>query len=142
MRVSKGFPPMYSEIHRVFNVRGKPILFAWGDTIFAPPPAGPLTPALHAHEGVHGLRQMAHSGGPAGWWRAYIDDPRFRLFEEVPAHQAEYRWHELHSGRHGRDQALESIARRLSSPLYGSLVTFEQAKKLLSERAEPDMVAL
>jgi len=36
MKVIRQFPPLFAEINRRFNVRGKRVLFAYGDTIFNP----------------------------------------------------------------------------------------------------------
>lgn len=136
MKILKAFPPNYRAINGAFNVRGRDVMFAYGGTIYNPM-GTPVSPALMAHEAVHGERQGA---APAGWWERYIADPKFRLDEEVPAHRAEYRWHRDHFGAanpvKGFRSALEfhhyEIARRLAGPLYGSLISLADAKALVS----------
>ena len=61
MRVVVGLPPLFGEIDAAFDVRGKAIIFAWGDTIFDPNGGG-VPPELLAHEAVHGERQGTGDG--------------------------------------------------------------------------------
>jgi hypothetical protein len=118
MRIVKAFPPMWTEINRAFNVRGKPVIFCFGDTIYNPT-GGKIDDTLLRHEEVHSRQQ---NGKPLLWWDRYIASPHFRFEMELPAHQAEV--------RAGGDRA--QIARRLASPLYGNLITFERAMELLT----------
>ncbi len=144
MRVVKALPPMIDEIDAAFNVRGRPILFAWGGRIFNP--AGvPVPPELMAHEAVHGARQLgaAADGSLQGeaacraWWVQYIADGAFRLAEELPAHIAEFkslceqhrpRWT---SERNMRRTFAAGVARKLAAPLYGNLISIEAAKRAI-----------
>jgi hypothetical protein len=114
------FPPDYAAINRAFKVRGKPVIFCYGDTIYNPGRIK-VPERLIAHESVHSRHQQG-MGGPEVWWQRYIDDPQFRLIEEIPAHRAEYRV---------APEFLDDIARRLASPLYGSLVDFEKARQII-----------
>ena len=127
MRIVKDYPPMIDEIDAAFNVRGKGIIFAWGDTIFNPA-WHDIPPSLIAHEQVHGRRQGADV---RGWWLKYIDDPQFRLEEEIHAHRAEYQHIARNGNRPERRRGLKLIASRLSSPLYGKMITLKQAKEIL-----------
>lgn len=134
MRVVKALPPNFEEIDAAFAVRGQPILFAYGDTIYNP--AGVDVPAeLHAHEEVHGERQL--TAGVDLWWKRYIVEAEFRLAEELPAHVAEYRaLCRLHRGRWVSERNMRRtiaahVARKLASPLYGNLLTTESAKKAI-----------
>ena len=133
MRVVVGLPPLFGEIDAAFDVRGKAIIFAWGDTIFDPNGGG-VPPELLAHEAVHGERQGADV---EGWWRRYIADASFRLDEELPAHVAEFqalcaqqrgRWV---SERNMRHTLAAHVARKLAAPLYGSLIKVDDAKRYL-----------
>jgi hypothetical protein len=133
MRLVRDVPPMFDEIDAAFNVRGRPIIFAWGDKIYAPLQQGELPKALLLHEAVHGERQLAYPGGVEAWWRRYIAEPQFRLDEEVPAHKAELA-HLLTKakGPSMRAHLLSRTAARLAAPLYGNLVTIAEAKQLLA----------
>lgn len=51
MKIIKAYPPLYPMIDAAFNLRNRTdVIFSWGDKIFAPGLAGPLSPALIAHE--------------------------------------------------------------------------------------------
>jgi hypothetical protein len=117
MKILTLFPPNYAAINRTFRCRGKRVIFCYGDTIYNPSRVV-VGPELIAHERVHSGQQ---NGKPSEWWQRYIDDPAFRLSQEIPAHAAEYRV----SGR------LEDVARRLCSPLYGNLISFERACEVI-----------
>lgn len=124
MKVIRAYPPFYNEIEARLHPEPNTI-FAWGDTIFNPS-GGYVSPALRMHEAVHGLRQGQDI---AGWWHRYIDDPTFRLAEEIPAHRVEYRtFCRKHKNWNRRAEMLEIIAARLAGPLYGELITLESAR--------------
>jgi hypothetical protein len=139
MKVVTTFPPNYREINDAFNVRGQPVIFCYGGRIYNPLRVQ-VGPDLIAHESVHSHRQLAFAGGPVAWWQLYIADPAFRLEEELPAHQAEYRYW---VGRPGMDRPVRgyrselafrqlSIARRLASPLYGAMISLAEALRLVA----------
>lgn len=116
------FPPLYDEIAAEFGLISQDeIIFSWGDRLYNPNSLD-IPPALIAHEAVHGERQG--SGQKIrDWWQRYIEERRFRLNEEIPAHLAEYQ-HILKNGnRYERRAALKVTAGRLAAPLYGSLIT-------------------
>jgi|SRR3974390_448370 len=124
MKVLYGFPPNWKAIQAAFKVRGKQVAICYGDVIFVPT-KWTLPPEIIVHEAVHRGQQGTD---PDGWWERYISDKDFRLQMEIPAHQAEY--HDLVArGRRGR---LEGIAQRLASPLYGSLISVAEARKLIA----------
>jgi hypothetical protein len=144
MRVVFAEPPLIDEIDRAFNVRGKPVIFCWGDIIYNPQQVT-ITRELAAHEAVHCRRQLGvlePGTEPAelairAWWGRYIRDPNFRLLEEIPAHVEEFlSLCEQHAPRWPNRRAMRrtfaaAIAKRLSSPLYGGLISFAEAKRSL-----------
>lgn len=133
MKVIEAFPPIYAEIVRAFNVRGKPVVFCYGDVLYNPSRIK-IPPELIAHETVHMLRQ---GDDPDSWWADYIIDPAFRLAEELPAHIAEFAAvRRATDARSVQQAALHRIAARLSSPLYGSLVDYNEARTLIENGAE------
>lgn len=125
--IAEEYPPLFDEIDAAFNVRGKPIIYAWGRTIYNPMGVT-ITPALAAHEGVHCGQQ---GDDIEGWWRDYIADPEFRLLQEVAAHQAEYAWMAQNGTRLDRRRARKAVARKLASPVYGGLITVARAQRLI-----------
>ncbi len=122
-------PPLFDEIDAAFKVAGQPVIFAWGHRIYNPERIE-IPPQLISHEAVHGHRQGRDI---EGWWRRYIDEPAFRLAEEIPAHQAEYlAMVELAINRNERRRALKTVAKRMAGPLYGALITASQARATLA----------
>lgn len=140
MKIIKAYPPNFSEIAKVFPVKGKQgILYAWGDRIYNP--SGIAIPSyLVAHEEVHGKRQLEvpfswsnlvdKDAKVNAWWQAYIDHPEFRLQEEIPAHRAEFRAYR-DARTSGVPNYLAMMASRLSGPLYGYLIGFDHALEII-----------
>lgn len=128
-------PPNYDEIVAAIPAaKNYGVFFAFGNRIFNPDNVS-LDASLIAHERVHGDRQ---GDDPRGWWRRYLDDQQFRFAEELIAHCIEWQHVRDNGGtRNERRAALAMIAKRLSSPLYGSLVSFESAKRMIKEGAKP-----
>lgn len=119
MRVADGqYPPNFQAIDAKFRVRGKPVIFAYGDVIFNPMCTSVPAP-LVVHEQVHGDRQ-SWLGGPAKWWERYIDDPQFRFREEVVAHIAEFETllRIYGDGKLNRQKYVRQTAIRLMNPIY------------------------
>lgn len=118
-------PPNFAAIAQVFPDAFKPgVIFAYGGKIYAPGRKA-LTPALQAHEQVHIARQGENTDA---WWDRYLADPAFRLEEELIAHRAEYQAYcRRHTEPGKRHAALKRMAERLASPLYGGLITPEEA---------------
>jgi len=120
-------PPNIVAIRNTFPLTGREI-FAWGDTIYNPSNAK-LTKELRAHEAIHSQQQ---SDDIEGWWAQYLKDVDFRFKQEVEAHIVEYITHRrVQRSRNIRRIYLREISKRLSSPMYGSIVTFDKAKKLI-----------
>lgn len=128
LEVVDGRPPNFAAIVAVFPRASDPgVIFAYSGRIYAPGFAR-LTPALHAHEQVHIDRQGTE---PDRWWDKYLVDTTFRFEEELAAHRAEYQAYcQRHSGRKRR-LALDMIATKLAAPLYGGMVTLEDARKAI-----------
>lgn len=135
MKIVVAEPPNFAAIDARFNVKGKPVYFCYGDTIFNPKGVA-VPPSIVAHEMVHSARQGTD---PEGWWKKYIDSVEFRIAEEVPAHRAEYLWFlERDTGklvpkgwRSVSDFHLFHIANRLRSPLYNANLSLAKAKALI-----------
>lgn len=125
-------PPLWDEIVAAFpQARNPGVIFSWGDRIFDPS-GDHLPPDLLAHEAVHGERQGTNEQKIRDWWQRYIEDPSFRLAEEIPAHQAEFRWLIEHGNRSQRRKALRHVTERLAAPLYRYGITPAKARELLS----------
>lgn len=118
-------------------------IFSYGDRIYNLSGA-PLSQALLAHEMVHCHRQAAYIGmfpsttlaeRVTDWWALYLASDTFRLDEEVPAHAAEYIVASKGLNRHYRRATFKRIAERLAGPLYGRLISVDEAKRRILEIA-------
>lgn len=129
VKVLNAYPPNYPALLKAFPyIKGRQgIIFSWGrDKLYAPKLNGSLPQWLFDHEAVHGKRQGDNIDQ---WWLDYIRDPAFRLAEEVLAHKQEWEsylrsnW----SSRRHTTVYLNMMAERLSGPLYGNLLSYDEA---------------
>lgn len=127
MKIVVGKPPIYDRAATVFPLSGREV-FAFGDTIYNPD--GMFIPEwIVDHEKVHGLQQSGFES-PDAWWDLYLIDAQFRYTQELAAHREEYRSYCRHNkDRNARARYLDLVARKLAAPLYGSVVSFPEAKK-------------
>jgi hypothetical protein len=129
MKVVQGWPPNIKAIRAVLPVTRRNI-FCYGDIIYYPG-GNKLPPELMAHEAVH---QEQQGSDPALWWKKFLASPKFRLDQEIPAHQAEYR-HMLANApsrqvrRYVKSKGLKQLAKRLSAPMYGGMITAGEAAR-------------
>lgn len=122
MKISTDFPPVYDAVCAHFDIRGKRVVFTYGDTIFNPSNAH-IDEHLEIHEAVHATQQEK-IGGPDIWWQKFLKDPRFRLEQELEAYRAQYAsFCRAELDRNKRVRFLMDIARDLSSPMYGSPIS-------------------
>lgn len=129
------FPPNIDKITEAFGIVNPLAVFTYGDTIYNPG-GGIIDSYLETHELIH---QRQQTGDPEGWWEAYLADPEFRLDQELEAYGAQYRHYCYNKKDLGKQQEfLIRIANDLSGPMYGNLITFDEAIKLIKERAYGD----
>ena len=138
MKIIFDRPPNYDKINAAFNIEGKPVIIAYGDYIYNPL-GGKITKSLIEHEFIH----CAQQGGGSEetmiemWWDQYIADPHFRYLQELQAHAAEWRHYaKRHPGKRAA-QYLDHVATKLSSELYGNLVTREKAAEAIMTGHHP-----
>lgn len=139
MEIVVAYPPNFEEIASVLPAARTPgVIFTFGQTIFNPA-AVEIGPALRSHESVHAQRQ---GGDPSGWWASYLHDPKFRIEEELIAHRAEYRaFRSWTKDRNAVARELDVIARRLSGPLYGGLLSHAAARRFVVVDVDQSAVA-
>jgi hypothetical protein len=124
-----GWPPNIAMIRAVLPVSPRNI-FAYDGKIYAPE-GGPLPPELIAHEQVH-FRQQGND--VAGWWDRFLTDPEFRLDQEMEAHRIEWQvFLASKPSRRERRFRLKQMGKRLSAPMYGRIITANQAMKAISK---------
>lgn len=129
MQISSEYPPNFDAIAAVFPAaRQRGVLFTYGQTLHNP--AGRhLTAAFLRHEEVHADQQKVI--GADEWWDRYLKDTLFRYQQERTAHIVEYMNALIDGNRADRRSARQAIAKRLSGPLYGHMITFSEAMKVL-----------
>jgi hypothetical protein len=107
------------------------IIFTIGDKIYA---KNGLPLDLVVHETTHVHQQTRRNINPTIWWDRYIADPQFRLIQELEAYQNQYQYViETHKDRNTRAKALSQFARDLSSPIYGNVITYNEALKRIKQ---------
>lgn len=131
MKIVATPPPNYEEICKVFPVRNLPAVFAYGNILHTTNNAF-VSADLKVHEQTHSAQQGA-IGGPKIWWDKYISDPEFRLEQEIQAYRMQYQFAVKFYNRHERRALLAKISKDLSSPMYGKLVSKEEAKELIQD---------
>lgn len=147
MKIVRTHPPNIAEIEAAFpDVSKTPtVLYTYGDTIYTTS-LGEIPVWIIEHEKVHSQRQYELGASKYGttskhkiydlgaeiWWYKYLRDPEFRLEEELLAHRVELDvFSRFYTDRNTRRIYLKSIAKRLSSGMYGRMVSFEKAKRMI-----------
>lgn len=127
IKVVAGKPPNYAEIAAKWRLP-EGVVFTYGDTVYTKD--GYCSDHVLVHEAVH-VRQQAKYGGPGYWWIDYLDDPGFRLKQEIEAYQAQWVYIEKTRGRSEKRGLLSQLSADLAGPMYGNLLTRKQAKELI-----------
>lgn len=142
MDIAVARPPNFDEVVAKFPFAARPgVIFTYGRTIFNPSGVE-ISGALRCHEAVHAQRQGDDDEEIRAWWRRYLDEPAFRLEEELLAHRAEYRaFKGWTKDRNQITRELETIAGRLASPLYGGVISHAQARRLIVVDVDQKKVA-
>ena len=126
--VVNDWPPNIEDIRAVLPVSERNI-FAYGHRIYNPG-GGRLPLELLAHEKVHFAQQDEF--GVDEWWMKFLADPQFRLDQEIPAHRAEYlTFCRFNKDRNEKSKMLRTLGQRLSAPMYGSIITTNEAMKAI-----------
>lgn len=132
--IVKTVPPNIALIAAAFPkaIESKSVIFAYGNTIYNPWNL-PIREWNIIHEEIH-FAQQEEVGGPDKWWDLYINDPKFRAEQELPAYRAEYQCMKksgmasttlFYNARH--------MARALSGAQYGACVLFGHAFKFITK---------
>ena len=142
MQIVIARPPNFEEVLAVFPLAKNPgVIFTYGQTIYNPSGTH-ISAQLKAHEAVHAQRQGTNEEEIRAWWKRYLTEPMFRLEEELLAHRAEYRaFKGWTKDRNAVARELDTIAKRLSGPLYGGLMSYAQARRMLTVDVDPSAVA-
>lgn len=130
MEIIKDFPPNIAQIDKKLNVRAmKNVVFTYGESLYNPL-GDPISPDLMAHEETHAKQQKNY--GVGDWWTRYLEDPGFRLTQELEAYQEQFKAVQGNS-RAWRRLFLTRISQDLASELYGHIINAKTAKELINE---------
>lgn len=130
MNIVKGFPPNINKIWERFELLGQPVVFTYGNTLYNPF-GGTISQDLMVHEQVHEAVQTKM--GVEKWWDKYLEDDKFRLDEEVLAYKTQYNFVKQTMSRQVTRALLDKICKDLSGVIYGKLVTYDEAEKLICQ---------
>lgn len=129
LKTVKGYPPNFKQIDDILHVRSKStVVFTYGDTVYIPN-GEPLTDDLEVHEAIHIVQQREM--GAEEWWDKFLDDPEFRLSQELEAYRAQWKFIEENKNRNMKRAMFKHIVDSLTSSIYGNMVTRKDAEKLL-----------
>lgn len=137
--IIKAYPPNFTELTRHFPIKGVPgILYAYGDRIYNPSGVK-VVPWILEHEKVHCTRQLLDEQhiNVEEWWSDYIYNAPFRLEEEVLAHRKEWSMTQDLISVRDRLHYLDMMVDRLSGPIYGNMVTRDEARRLITSKEAP-----
>lgn len=127
-------PPIYPEVRKAWGVKwedGK-VVMVYGDTIHQSF-MEPMDEDLLVHELVHVRQHGAYPGGPEAWWKRYMEDVDFRISQELEAYRTQYKWCLENVNRQTRKAILRHCAKDLSSFLYGNVMSYDEAERLIKE---------
>lgn len=107
--------------------------FTYGDILYNPD-QGPLDVAFIAHEETHQRQQQENGMTPEKWWSLYLRSEEFRLSQEIEAYQNQYKVQKKYiKDRNTLAQYLYRLAQALSSPMYGSIISFSMAMSVIKK---------
>ena len=128
MEIVKGYPPNIKEIEKVFNLKGKKPIFAYSPILYAPM-GGDLDHPTIIHEQTHFLQQ---GDDPKSWWDLYINNKDFRIEQETEAYSNQFQaFKERIEDRNDQAKYLHILATQFSSDLYGNVLEYSEALKLI-----------
>ena len=115
--------PLLEKYKKYFNIKESTI-FAYDNCIYANDPN--LPEHLIIHESVHFDQQAEY--GLNEWVDMYLHDKDFRLKMELEAYRKQL---DSIADRNDKFRLLRAVAGTLSSDMYGNIVDFDEAIKLL-----------
>jgi len=134
MRIINAYPPNYNKIQRGLGLaKDAPMVFSYGKDIYDPSGGG-LDDALIEHEYTHQIQQLDEIKDIEKWWDMYIEDPEFRLSQELEAYRYQYEYFcFVQKDREVRNRYLLTLAAAISGPNYGNIISLNEAVKKIKE---------
>lgn len=131
IKISTELPPVYPKLQAEFGVDfiKDRLIICYGDTLHS---NFEIPPEKYVHELVHAKRQDIM--GIDNWWFEYLNNKEFRLNEELLAYREEYQFISRNiSNREVVFSYLYDMAQALSSHVYGNLIEFYEAMRLIKD---------
>ncbi len=129
MKINNGWPPNIEKIQQIFDLSNRKPVFTFGDTIYNPY-GFDIPEHLFVHESVHAQQQS----NPSEWWARYLKDSEFRLSQELEAYRKQYQYAaRTIKNREVLFRFLHTIAKDLSSEMYGYIINYEDAIKQIKQ---------
>ena len=131
MQIINERPPkwVWDECRKSFKIDEENIVFSFGNIIYNPRCID-IPDHLMVHEEVHGVQQNHNDADAAVWWKRYLEDPKFRIEQEVEAYAAQYRFIcEKVKDKNARYRNLHMLAQDLSGPIYGEAIAYTDAMR-------------
>lgn len=129
MKIKHYKPIIYPILKWKFPIDWNVNVIAFGDTIYA---KDEIPEHLVVHENTHLLRQKNSKIYGIIWWIRYIFNKKFRFIEELLAYRNQYRFIKSRlKNREEQNKYLRKFSYDLASELYGKMVDFNKAMKLI-----------
>lgn len=133
MKVAIELPPIWDKIlEHGLNPDTSKVIFTYGDTIYNPG-AQDIPEYLLYHEEVHTKQQ---GDNPDAWWERYLTDITFRIEQEAEAYGRQFKFicSQVKDKNH-RIHILVTLARTLSGPTYGNVISHIDAMNLIRKHS-------
>ena len=144
MQIIKAFPPNIDQIRKHLPKVADTMVFTWGYVIYTPS-GYQLEPGLIRHEQHHADQQAEYGTQSVWgkivlpryriqkWWKRYLEEPAFRLSQEIPAYQLQYReYKKVVKDKNKLNRLAVMLAKDLSSPFYGNIMSTTEAVQAIT----------
>lgn len=132
MKIVNKNPPQLKELEALGLKMSHEEILTIGDTIYNPLGLE-LRDDLIVHESVHSKQQKKLGKDPMVYCRKYLSEPDFMLECEAEAYAVQLQYIANTKGVEDFTKATVAFSRFLASPSYKSLVTEEEAFKLIQK---------
>ena len=133
MKILNEQPPMLNEILGAGMLPNETTIFTYGDTIYNPG-GHELSDHLIEHEETHCDQQ---GNDPKKWWERYLIDPYFRIEQESEAYANQFAYICAKvKDRNQRAKICLDLARVLSGPLYGNIISQQNAYNTIKVKSK------
>lgn len=125
--VSNEIPDIFYALKNKFGIEWSNVIISYYPKIYS---KNSFNEIKMIHELTHLKQQEDY--GVKEWWARYLQDDTFRLEQELEAYRNETIFIlENVTDRNESYKLRSTICHDLSSPMYGNLISLEEARKLL-----------